>query len=68
MVYLEGYYGRRKLVCLTEEGMALAERTAAVVIGIENRILGKWSENERTEYFRLMQSYISAFRDETAKL
>ena len=67
-VYLEGYVGRRKLVCLTDEGMALAGRTAAVLIDIDNRILGGWTEEERAVYFRLMQSYISSFRDEINKL
>ncbi len=68
IVYLERCGGRRKLVCLTGKGEALAGRTAAALVEIENRVLGSWSEEDRTEYFRLMQKYISDFRGEIERL
>ena len=53
---------RHKTVRLTPEGAALAERTVAQVIAVENDILGSWPEAELEKYLRLTEDYLIALR------
>lgn len=68
IVYLEAYAGRRKRVCLTEQGKALAERTVVRLIGIENGILDSWSREELGLYLQLTERYLEELRGQIRKL
>ena len=61
-IRLETLPGRRKKVCLTEQGEALARRTALRLIGVENAVFGGWTEEERETYLALTQRYLTDFR------
>ena len=54
---------RHKIVSLTPEGAALAERTVAQVIAIENDILGSWLPDELERYLRLTEDYLVVMRE-----
>ena len=60
-IYLAADGGRRKRVCLTDAGKALAECTAGRVVEIENRIFDTWTPQERETYIALTRRYTEAF-------
>lgn len=62
LVYLENETPRRKRVCLTAQGKALAQRTALPLMEIENNIFMGWSEEEWTTYFRLTERFTKELR------
>ena len=49
--------GKRKEVCLTEEGRALAERTAGRVMRAENEVFESWSEEDVEKYLALTERF-----------
>lgn len=55
--------GRRKQVCLTEQGRGLARRTVWRLIGVENAIFESWSAQEQEQYLSLTKRYLEAFRE-----
>ncbi len=59
---------RHKAVKLTPEGAALAERTVAQVIAIENDILGSWPEAELEKYLCLTEDYLFALREKAREV
>lgn len=59
---------RHKTVALTSEGAALAERTVAQVIAIENDILGSWPPDELERYLQLTEDYLVAMRERTKEV
>ena len=61
-ICLKADSGRRKRVCLTETGKALAERTVCRLIDIENGIFEMWTQEERDGYIGLTQRYLEAFQ------
>lgn len=50
---------RRKLLRLTEKGAELAQRTADIVIAAENSSLASFSDEERSEFFRMYKKFVS---------
>lgn len=60
--------GKKKCVCLTGAGKALAAKTAMRLIAIENEILGEWNEEERRQYVELQRRYLIAFRQKSKAL
>lgn len=68
IVYLENCGGRRKKVCLTEQGKTLAERTVVRLIGIENGILDSWPREELELYLGLTERYLEALRRQIREL
>ncbi len=59
---------RHKTVKLTPEGTALAERTVAQVIAIENDILGSWPEEALEKYLRLTEDYLIVLREKAREV
>ena len=68
IVYLEASEGRKKRVCLTERGRALAERTVVPLIEIENSILDSWPQEELEQYLELTRKYLVSFREKIQEL
>ncbi|MBD5130368.1 MAG: MarR family transcriptional regulator [Ruminococcaceae bacterium] len=68
VIRLEAVDGKQKSAALTDKGRTLAEHTVSKIISAENRIFDSWTERERTEYIRLTQNYLNAFRAEIDKL
>lgn len=64
IVYLEQAEGKRKDVCLTPAGAALAERTVSQVIVAENAVFASWPEEDVEAYLALTEKYLTAFRAE----
>lgn len=62
LVYLKNKDERTKFVCLTEQGAALAQATAAKIIQLENEIWAGWSEEEQELYLMLTERYLAGFR------
>lgn len=63
IVRMESLTGRRKKVCLTPQGKALASNTVSRLIDIENDIFGSWSKQERELYLRLTQRYLISIKE-----
>lgn len=63
ILYLESLGGRKKLVCLTQRGKALAEDTVLRLVKLENGIFGSWTEPEQETYLELTQRYLTAFKN-----
>lgn len=63
IVYLEAFRGRKKKVCLTEQGKSLAGDTVFRIIEMENEIFESWSDSEREIYLELTQRYLSSVRE-----
>lgn len=68
IIYLESSGGRRKNVCLTDNGKRLAERTVLPLIAIENEVFDSWSADERNTYLALMQRYLTDFKEKIKRL
>ena len=62
---MEASGGRKKTVCLTESGKALAERTVARLIEVENDIFAAWTQEDREQYLALTQRYLNDFKEKT---
>lgn len=62
LVRLEAVDGRQKCVCLTEQGFALAEKTAKIELDMEAAILDGWSGGDRDAYLRLTKRYLDDLR------
>ena len=67
-VYLEPDGGRRKRVCLTEDGRALAEKTALRLIEMENQVLSAWPEEDRQTYLGLLRRFLTDLRERVGEL
>ena len=67
-VYLEPDGGRRKRVCLTEDGRALAGRTALRLIEMENQVLSAWPEEDRQTYLGLLRRFLTDLRERICEL
>ena len=59
---------KKKDICLTEAGRALAERTALRLIAVENAIFDGWPAQEVEQYLALAEKYLRAFRGEIKNL
>ena len=68
MVYLRPADGKSKVVCLTENGTALAARTAQKVLDAENEIYASWPAEELENYLRLTEKYLDALRKKSKEL
>lgn len=68
MVYLEQFGGKKKKVCLTEDGKNLVKRTVLHLVEIENNIFDSWSEAEQESYLMLTQKYLACFKERLEKL
>ncbi|MBQ8194053.1 MAG: winged helix-turn-helix transcriptional regulator [Oscillospiraceae bacterium] len=68
IITLEQFGGKKKTVLLTEEGKALAAKTALRVINIENEIMGSWSNEDRDKYLELTQRYLNEFREKASSI
>lgn len=64
LVYLEQAGGKRKDVCLTPDGIALAERTVSQIIAAENAVFASWPPEDVEAYLALTEKYLTAFREE----
>ena len=61
-IVLRADSGRRKRVCLTDRGKALAERTVWRLIDVENGIFETWTREERDGYLGLTQRYLDTLQ------
>lgn len=67
-VRLEQAGAKNKDICLTEQGIRLAERTAVRIMEAENAVLASWPREDVEAYLALTEKYLTAFRKETEKL
>lgn len=68
VLYLEPAGGKNKLVCLTAEGKALAERTAGRVLAIENEIFASWPREDVETYLKLTENFLLALKEQASRL
>lgn len=62
VIYLQNTDGKRKQVCLTENGRRLAEKTVLRMIEMENEAMANWTEQETDLYIELTQRYLQDFK------
>ena len=62
LVRLEAIDGKHKRICLTEQGSALAERTALPELDMEAAILESWESTDRDTYLHLTKRYLDDLR------
>ncbi|MGN0747175.1 MAG: MarR family winged helix-turn-helix transcriptional regulator [Aristaeellaceae bacterium] len=67
-IRLEALPGRRRKVCLTQRGEALAAGTAQRLIAMENAVFGAWTPQDRATYLALTRRYLAAFREQVKEL
>ena len=67
VLYLEKSGGKSKDVCLTPEGVALAERTVSKIIAAENGVFASWPPEDVERYLELTEKYLASFRKEAKK-
>ena len=68
LVRLEAVDGRAKEVCFTEEGRALADRTARKILEMENRVLESWAPGEVARYLELTERFLRSMEQQAARL
>lgn len=62
IVYLAAHSGRKKMVCLTNQGKVMVAHTVAPLIEIENQIFASWTKEEQEQYIALTKRYLAVFR------
>lgn len=67
LVYLEGHDAKRKMVRLTPDGQALAQRAVMPLIRAEGAIFSSWSKQDREDLFRLTARYRDDFKENLSK-
>ena len=65
---LEPVGGRNKLVRLTEEGKALAERAAGRVLAREDEIFASWPREDVETYLKLTENYMRALQEKARRM
>ncbi len=68
IIYLERLNGKTKRVCLTEQGIIYAAKTAARMLELESNAFDGWEESEIEQYLSLTGKYVAAFAEQVAKL
>lgn len=68
IVYLEMADAKKKIVCLTQQGRQLAERTAVRMIEAENEIFASWPKEDVEQYLELTKRFEEALREKTKAL
>lgn len=68
ILYLKTADKKKKVVCLTEKGRCLAESSAMLILRIEDDIFQDWSQQERELYIRLMERFLSEFKEKIKKI
>ncbi len=63
IVYLEMAGAKNKVVCLTEKGKKLAERTAGRVLQAENEIFASWVQEDVEKYLELTEKFLQALKE-----
>lgn len=58
VLYLEPADGKNKMVCLTEFGKELAERTAGRILALEDEIFAAWPREDVQQYFALSAAFL----------
>lgn len=58
VLYLEPADGKNKMVCLTESGKELAERTAGRILAVEDEIFAAWPREDVQQYFALSAAFL----------
>ncbi len=68
IVYLEQGQGRNTIVCLTDEGEAVADQKVRPIIRIENEIFDEWTEEESRLYQELTERYRDSLKKKLDEL
>lgn len=68
ILYLESVGAKVKNVCLTDSGKKLADRTAFLLIKMENDIFDSWSKEEVENYLKLTEQFLIDLRKRSEKL
>lgn len=68
VLFLQNANGRRKLVCLTNIGRQLAEKTVLRLIEMENEAMLNWTDQETALYIELTQRFLQDFKEQIQKL
>lgn len=68
VVYLKDIGGRKKKICLTDQGKALVKDTVWKIVKMENEIFEEWEENECKQYIALTQKYLDSFKVKVKEL
>ena len=61
LLHLESGHGRNRRIILSDKGKELAERTAKVLYGTEEKIFAAWTQEERDVFKRLHEDYLNRF-------
>lgn len=68
ILYLEPDGRKNKIVCLTEKGRALADRTAGKIMEIENDIFSSWPTEDAEKYLELAERYLHDFKKRSQEI
>lgn len=68
LVYTETVGKRAKIVCRTEKGKELSERTVAKIFEAECAVFDDWTEEEAAAYVGFMERYNRDFKKKIEKL
>lgn len=68
VLYLELVDGKNKMVHLTKEGKALAEKTAGRVLTIEDEIFTSWPQEDVQKYLELTENFMRALKEKAKKM
>jgi len=63
VLYLELVDGKNKMIRLTKEGKALAEKTAGRVLVIEDEIFASWPQEDVQKYLELTENFMRALKE-----
>lgn len=68
VLYLKSAGSRNKTVCLTKQGMDLAERTAMRIMQAENEIFASWPKQDVENYLELTEHFLTALQEKSEQM
>ena len=64
LLYLRQHIGKTKMVILTNKGKDFVNKTVVKLCKAEAKAFDSWSAEEVSTYIRLMEKYVSCFRQQ----
>lgn len=67
-VYLTAMGAKNKNVCLTEEGVRFARRTAGKILEAENKVFASWSQEDVEKYLQLTEMFLQQMKQQAKEI
>lgn len=68
LLYLENIDSRRKNVCLTDKGRALADKSSRIIMDMENDIFNSWPKDDAELFIKFTKQFFDDLKTRVRRL